>query len=204
MVLWEITLATAYFLGLKRTFRLAMKIQRRLISPQYPQIRQFAHGRTRAIFDMAVKVHRTIQERDLEAGRNLGNWILRWLDRMKPSANIRGAPEQLPGPNNVYSNSTRPAANYYLKRHGILQRFRTRKFEQGSSGRHLFSTAKIRNAWRRSFPSIAMMMRPPNPIGNTTQYRQLRFNQCEPPTQSYGGAFGGGIRKDIVLWMQQS
>lgn len=204
MVLWEITLATAYFLGLKRTFRLALKIQRRLISPEYPKIRQFAHGRTRAIFDMAVKVHQTIQERDIEVGRNLGNRILRWLDRMKPSANIRGAPLQLPGLNNLHSNTTKPAANYYQKRHGILQRFRTRKFEQGSSGRLLLSTARIRNAWRRSFPSIAMMMRPPNPIGNITQYRQLCFNQCKPLAQSYGGAFGGGIRKDIVLWMQQS
>lgn len=41
MVLWEITLGTAYFLGLKRTYRLALKIQRRLICPKYPKIRQF-------------------------------------------------------------------------------------------------------------------------------------------------------------------
>lgn len=38
MVLWEITMGTAYFLGLKRTYRLALKIQRRLICPK---IRQF-------------------------------------------------------------------------------------------------------------------------------------------------------------------
>lgn len=43
MVLWEITLATAYFLGLRRTYRLALKIQRRLISHKHPKIRQFAH-----------------------------------------------------------------------------------------------------------------------------------------------------------------
>lgn len=43
MVLWEITLGTAYFLGLKRTYRLALKIQRKLISPKHPKIRQFAH-----------------------------------------------------------------------------------------------------------------------------------------------------------------
>ena len=44
MVLWEITLGTAYFLGLKRTYRLALKIQRRLISPKHPKIRQFVKG----------------------------------------------------------------------------------------------------------------------------------------------------------------
>ena len=43
MVLWELTLATAYFLGLKRTYRLVLKIQRRLISPKYSKIRQFLH-----------------------------------------------------------------------------------------------------------------------------------------------------------------
>ncbi|KAI3472557.1 hypothetical protein Pfo_029195 [Paulownia fortunei] len=41
MVLWEITLGTAYFLGLKRTYKLALKIQRKLISPKHPKIRQF-------------------------------------------------------------------------------------------------------------------------------------------------------------------
>jgi len=153
---------------------------------------------------MAVKVHGTIQERDIEVGRNLGNRILRWLDRMKPSANIRGAPERLPGLNNFHSNTTKQDVNHYQKRHGILQRLRTRNVDQGSSGRHLLSTARIRNAWRRSLPSIAMMMRPRNPIGNITQYRQLCSKHSEPLAQSYSGAFGGGTRKDIALWMQQS
>lgn len=43
MVLWEITLATAYFLGLRRTYRLALKIQRKVISRKCPRLRQFAH-----------------------------------------------------------------------------------------------------------------------------------------------------------------
>ncbi|KAK9215021.1 hypothetical protein WN944_007024 [Citrus x changshan-huyou] len=43
MVLWEITLGTAYFLGLKRTYRLALRIQPRVISPKHPRIRQFVH-----------------------------------------------------------------------------------------------------------------------------------------------------------------
>uniref|UniRef100_A0A7C8ZBH1 Uncharacterized protein n=1 Tax=Opuntia streptacantha TaxID=393608 RepID=A0A7C8ZBH1_OPUST len=108
MVLWELTLATAYFLGLKRTYRLVLKIQRRLISPKYSKIRQFLHRRTRAVFDVALKVHRNIQQRDLEVGRSVGTRILRWLDRMKPSANIRGAPEEkLPGQNNGNRNTTK-------------------------------------------------------------------------------------------------
>ncbi|KAK9218501.1 hypothetical protein WN943_007143 [Citrus x changshan-huyou] len=43
MVLWEITLGTAYFLGMKRTYRLALRIQGRVISPKHPRIRQFVH-----------------------------------------------------------------------------------------------------------------------------------------------------------------
>ena len=43
MVLWEIAVGTAYFLGLKRTYRLALRIQRRLVSPKHPKIRQFLH-----------------------------------------------------------------------------------------------------------------------------------------------------------------
>ncbi|KAM0024338.1 hypothetical protein Hdeb2414_s0022g00614621 [Helianthus debilis subsp. tardiflorus] len=46
MVLWEITLATAYFLGLKRTYRHALRIQRRLLSPNYPTVRHILHRET--------------------------------------------------------------------------------------------------------------------------------------------------------------
>lgn len=41
MVLWEITLATAYVLGLRRTYRLALRGQRRLLGTKYPKIREF-------------------------------------------------------------------------------------------------------------------------------------------------------------------
>ncbi|XP_022159444.1 uncharacterized protein LOC111025863 isoform X2 [Momordica charantia] len=71
MVLWEITLATAYFLGLKRTYKLALKIQRRLVSPKHPRIRQFLRGRTRSIFDVAVKVHQNVQHQDIEVGMKM-------------------------------------------------------------------------------------------------------------------------------------
>jgi hypothetical protein len=58
--------------------------------------------RTHAVFDVALKVHRNIQERDIEVGRNLGNWILRWLDQMKPSAQIGGSSPGKP-PNSASS-----------------------------------------------------------------------------------------------------
>nr|ADE77427.1 unknown [Picea sitchensis] len=92
MVLWELTLVTAYVLGLKRTYRLALRLQRRLISPRHATLRQFVYRRTRNIFDIALSVHRNIQNRDIEMGRSIGNRILKWLDRIKPSANIRGGP----------------------------------------------------------------------------------------------------------------
>nr|GFA61940.1 peptidase S8/S53 domain-containing protein [Tanacetum cinerariifolium] len=60
--------------------------------------------KTRSIFDVALKVHREVQQRDIEVGRNLGNWILRWLDKMKPSANIRVTK---PKPHDDVVNSTK-------------------------------------------------------------------------------------------------
>lgn len=52
MVLWEIALATTYFLGLKRTFKLVLKTQRRLVSPEYPRIRQFLRGYFPILFNL--------------------------------------------------------------------------------------------------------------------------------------------------------
>ncbi|KAL9450937.1 hypothetical protein AB3S75_012643 [Citrus x aurantiifolia] len=75
MVLWEITLGTAYFLGMKRTYRLALRIQGRVISPKHPRIRQFVHRRVCAAFDVALKFHRNIHERDIEVGRNAGFYV---------------------------------------------------------------------------------------------------------------------------------
>ncbi|EFJ16652.1 hypothetical protein SELMODRAFT_445160 [Selaginella moellendorffii] len=94
MVLWEITLATAYCLGLKRTYRLVLRLQRRLLS-KHPRIRAFVFRRARGIFDVALRVHRTVQQRDIDAGKSVGNRVLRFLDRLRPSANIRkhDAPE---------------------------------------------------------------------------------------------------------------
>ncbi|XP_010677361.2 uncharacterized protein LOC104893020 [Beta vulgaris subsp. vulgaris] len=203
MVLWEITLATAYFLGLRRTYRLALKIQRRLIPKKHLKIRQFAQRRTRTVFDIALKVHRSVQERDIEVGRNLGNWILRCLDKMKPSANIRGATHELPpGNRNNGASMTKQTTNYQHKNDSNTQRSSTRSFGKGSD-RHLFSAT--RPTWPTSFPSITMMMRHPKVEGSTTtQYRQLCFSGPQLLAPSYRSlGFRGVIREDIGLWMQR-
>ncbi|KAJ9135111.1 hypothetical protein P3X46_032330 [Hevea brasiliensis] len=198
MVLWEITLGTAYFLGLKRTYRLALRIQRRLVSPKRPKIRQFLHRRTRAVFDVALKVHQNIQQRDIEVGRNLGNWILRWLDRMKPSAQIRG-PLPMKPPNGANTNvnmKKQVTSSSHLKTSGSIQSPRSQ-----DSSRHLFTAS--RNMWSQPFPAIAMMMRPPRPAGTITQYRHL----CISGRPDYiGGAssFEGVIRKDIMQYLLQN
>lgn len=92
MVLWEITLATAYVLGLKRTYRLALKLQKRVLGTKYPRIRAFTEQRTKDVFRVALNVHKEIQRRDISVGKSLGNWVLRVLDRARPQANIRGSP----------------------------------------------------------------------------------------------------------------
>lgn len=55
MVLWEITLATAYFLGFRRTYRVALRIQRRIVGPRHPEIRQFLH-RCPSLLDFGVPI----------------------------------------------------------------------------------------------------------------------------------------------------
>lgn len=193
MVLWEIALASAYFLGLKPTYKIALKIQRRLIPVHHPRARQYVHGRTRAVFDMVVRVHKHIQERDIEVGRNIGNWILRWLDKAKPTAEIRG-----------------PQLHHYAKPNPIVTKQLTNASHQKTlggrticslkngfreSGKHLFSST--RTMWRRRFPSITMMM-----PGINSQYRQMSI--CGPQVfKPKYASFGSErfIRRDIMEWM---
>ncbi|KAK2991966.1 hypothetical protein RJ640_017797 [Escallonia rubra] len=198
MVLWEITLGTAYFLGLRRTYRLALKIQRRVIGPKHPKARQFAQTRTRAIFDIALRVHRNIQERDIEVGRSLGNWILRWLDRMKPAAQIRGG--KPPSSGNSSSSMTKKFDNSsHQKTPGGFQSSNGKSGDRDSE-RHLFYSS--RNIWHKPFPTIPMMMRPSRPAGSNIQYRNLFTSG---PDAFNHGRFGssGVIRKDIMQWMLQ-
>ncbi|XP_059443982.1 uncharacterized protein LOC132175909 [Corylus avellana] len=198
MVLWEITLGTAYFLGLKRTYRLALRIQRKVVSPKHPKIRQFLHRRTHAVFDVALKVHRNIQERDIEVGRNLGNWILRWLDRMKPLAQIAGSSTGK-SPNSTSSglSMTKQISNSSnLKPPWEIQISRNE-----DSARHMFTSS--RNIWPKPFPTISMMMQPPKPAGTMTQYRHFSGPEMLK-SNSKRGWLEGGLRKHIMQRMLQN
>lgn len=193
-------MATAYFLGLKRTYRLALKIQRRLISPKYPRIRQFAHRRTRAVFDVAIKVHRNIQQRDLEVGRNIGNRLLRWLDRMKPSAQIRPKPPQSANASTSVKKHLTDSSHQ-----STLSNFQKNGARSGApdSDRHLFTSS--RNVWPKSFQTVAMMMRRTKPAGANTQYRHLSIYGPQALKVNYAGFGSGGVvRSDIMQWMLTS
>ncbi|KAL4592461.1 hypothetical protein LXL04_005457 [Taraxacum kok-saghyz] len=180
MVLWEITLGTAYFLGLKRTYRLALHLQRRLVNPKYPKIRQFLHSKTRSVFDATLKIHREVQRRDIEVGRNLGNWILRWLDDMKPAAQIRAG-----------SNTMRmPITNRQL-----IEKARNR-FGYRESGKRLVTSS--RNLWLTTYPTIAKLLRRREIVASNMQYRQLGSST---KSSELGFGFNGVIRNDIMQWL---
>lgn len=152
--------------------------------------------RTRGVFDVALKVHRNIQQRDIEVGRNLGNWILRWLDRMKPAAHIRGEhPEKLPAANNVDKQMLKP--------HELpgTTRPNSKTMDQESDGRHLFSPINIRP---KSFPTLAIMMRPSRPASMNGQFRQINSTPIMPNSNYRSGRFEGVFRKDMMQWMQQN
>lgn len=160
----------------------------------------FCCRKTRKIFDVAVSVHKNIQQRDIEVGRNLGNWILRWLDRMKPAAQIRTRPE-LPHKNN--SNMDKAKRLSELSR--PKQHSNTMQTPQNrESDRHLFSSLK--HFRHKPFPTVSMMIQPPRPNGTTTQYRHHCGGAAASliqPSYVRGGGFNGVIRKDILEWMVQ-
>ncbi|KAK9068066.1 hypothetical protein SSX86_012177 [Deinandra increscens subsp. villosa] len=194
MVLWEITLGTAYFLGLKRTYKLALRIQRRLVPSKRPKIRQFLQRKTRSIFDMALNVHRKVQQRDIEVGRNLGNWILRWLDKMKPAAQIRaGKPTKTDSDNKVNPTKKQVINTCNPKPPHIHETPYIKNRDQESPSRRHFSSRQYCHA---AYPSVATMMRP---IGSSTHYRNL--NTFELKNTRLG--FDGVIRNDIMWWMKQ-
>ncbi|CAN6486563.1 unnamed protein product [Victoria cruziana] len=193
MVLWEITVATAYFLGLKRTYRLALRIQRRLIGPTHPKLRDFAQRRTRAIFDVALSVHRNIQQRDLDVGRSIGNRILRGLDRMRPSAQIRGESvavnSQEPMVAKTIEDSKRPTGTHGANNHKIRG--------QDSDGRLLATPMKL--MLPRLSPTIGMILHPHKAAGVLgNYYRHIYVNSGHAHAERYDGVF----RRDIAQWMQ--
>ncbi|CAN8285105.1 unnamed protein product [Cochlearia groenlandica] len=185
MVLWEIAVGTAYFLGLRRTYRLALKTQRRIVSPNHPRLRNFLYRRTHQIFDIALRVHKNVQQRDMEIGRNLGNWILRWLDRMKPSAQV------------LLSKHTEPSLD---KGKRLLESTRLKPPHANTQSREVSRNLflSLRNLRPKVFPIGSMMsIKPPRPTGTTTQYRNYGLVK---PIYARGG-FDGVIRKDISQWM---
>ncbi|KAH9753432.1 hypothetical protein KPL71_015066 [Citrus sinensis] len=136
------------------------------------------HNRVRAAFDVALKFHRNIHERDIEVGRNVGNWILRWLDRMKASAQIRGPPEKLS--------------------HGSSMSMTNHGMKSSNPKTPGVQTSKP------TFSTIAMMMRHPRPAGTTTQYRHLETNGSDLLSLHYNrNGFDGVLRKDIMQWLLQ-
>ncbi|WCJ29089.1 hypothetical protein M5689_010748 [Euphorbia peplus] len=200
MVLWEITLATAYILGLKRTYRLALKLQRRFVSPKRLKIRQFLHRRTRAIFDVALSVHQNIQQRDIEVGRNFGNWILRRLDKMKPSAQIRGPQPHLPTNSSSKMNMSKQVSNPQLKTPGSIQASRFK-----DSSRHLCTAA--RNMWSKPFPTITMMVQQQRLARRVPQCRNLFIQGPEMVSSNFiSRARGreGVLRKDMMQYIWQN
>ncbi|KAF6148538.1 hypothetical protein GIB67_042497 [Kingdonia uniflora] len=259
MVLWEITLGTAYFLGLRRSYRLALKLQRRYI--EHPKIKRFLYGfkyhrvnpgmcllnqveldirnikvtekafdvemvlkgscvpflpslslfllffdyslvsrRTRAGFDVALRVHRNIQQRDLEVGRNFRNWILRLLDRMKPSAQIRGDVPKLPPP--VIGNTTKQVSSATNRKSpGTTTSKSNFTSPDPKSGDHVFLSPM--NAKSKLFATKANTV-PSYPASMNSYYRNLCI--CGPEMSrslnyERGRHEGGVVRKDIMQWM---
>lgn len=143
------------------------------------------------MFDVALKVHLKIQERDIEVGRNLGNRILLWLDRVKPEAQIRGPPPQAP---KTDANTTKQLSNSsHLNSQGGLP-----KSSNKESDRHLFSAAQ---SILPKSPRIAMMIKPARPTGHNIQYRHYGSGGSEFFTVN-NTRFGRGevLRNDIRHW----
>ncbi|KAI3990033.1 hypothetical protein MKX01_013519 [Papaver californicum] len=164
------------------------------------EINQNSHQRTRAVFDMVVTVHKRVQERDLEVGRNLGNWILRWLDCMKPSAQICAI-----GPGRGPSSSSGNPSKHVPK-YGQLQPPRngeTSSFgnsDSKSKGRRLFTSSM--SFMPKSHPTWMKMIRPSNPIRSNTQYMNLSTSALGMSTITNGiSRKEWVIKKDIIQWM---
>jgi hypothetical protein len=148
--------------------------------------------RTRDVFGVAVSVHKNIQQRDLEVGRNLGNTILRWLDRMKPSAEIRPHP---PGPPNGSSERFRNLSS--TNRSAGAQKTASKTSPHDSSGKMLFSRLNLRP---KSFPILPTMMQP-NRINAGSQCRHISYSPLPSLIMKRKLLTEGVFRKDIAQLM---
>lgn len=153
--------------------------------------------RTRDVFNVAVSVHRNIQERDLEAGRNLGSIILRWLDRIKPSAQIR--------PHDHLPSSSKPvSAPLKVRKPSTSSKTPP---DSSSNGKVLFAPLNIRPKILSSVPITRIMGQGRLGGMNSHQFRHISV----PPYYSVSrlgverkGLVEGVFRKDIAQWMVQS
>nr|GEY50720.1 hypothetical protein [Tanacetum cinerariifolium] len=149
--------------------------------------------RTRTVFDATLKIHSEIQKRDLEVGRNLGNWILRWLDKMKPAAQIQAVGST---PLQYVSTTTRMPTRQLLEayRQKTLGGFRYRE-----TGRRLVTSS--RNLWHTTYPTVAKLLRRRNPLASNIQYRQLVSNA---ESYKFGYGINGVIHDDIMQYLSHA
>ena len=148
--------------------------------------------RTRDVFNVAVSVHKNIQERDIEVGRNLGNAILRWLDRMKPSAQIRPNP---PGPPNGSSEQFRHLPS--TSKAGGVRKPASKTSTHDSSGKMLFSPLNIRPKSFTILPTMTQSTR----ISASSQCRRISYSSFPSVTAKRKYMMEGIFRTDIAQLM---
>lgn len=164
------------------------------------------HRRLRNVFDVALSVHKGIQSRDLSAGKSVGNFILRFLDRARPSAKIRGSPDagqkRLPAGNGSGDKGT-PTGNSQESKSNL-----------GSHNRMLFSQFVHRAPFGQTISSRISMgigrmcpgvqhtishsgIRPCSTTGLVWEKSGAAF-----PCSRLGSSFEKGVfRADIAQWM---
>ncbi|KAI0530543.1 hypothetical protein KFK09_000087 [Dendrobium nobile] len=142
--------------------------------------------RTRAIFDVAVTVHKNIQQRDLEAGRSLGNWFLRFLDRIKPSAQIRSSPEKLPV-STLELNSNKSVG---------VDKPTDKMSDQIDENWRLFTSFN-----KNSLPLPTIMMMKPTKQAQNLHFSSQSVQNFSSFLSCGRGQYNDVIRRDIALWM---
>lgn len=148
--------------------------------------------RTRDVFDVAVKVHKNIQQRDIDLGRNLGNWILRWLHRMKPSAEIRPQASDVSTNSNNFPKTVASSCQSHVAEDKL-------KSTKESNDRVQFTSL---TSISKNFPTMPMMMQPISFPNWKSQHRQISNSVLYSLSFQRRG-FAGVIRDDIAHWMRR-
>ncbi|KAJ7545903.1 hypothetical protein O6H91_08G015700 [Diphasiastrum complanatum] len=210
MVLWELTLATAYVLGLPRTYRIALKLQRKLLG-RHSRVAGFTYRRTRGVFGMALRVHKEIESRDISVGKSLGNWMLRFLARMQPSKIIHRVAT------GKSSNISHMSSFGEMQCARSVPQFRAYTKHVGSRFRNKLTVGLDRlkpDPYMRPVSSLALklwwhpvrsMLTSPQqgPGVMLSQSSSQLPHPLSPLTKPYGGT-RSVFRSDILQWMQLS